>query len=98
MKMHWKEDSTQDLTASQKREKKMVQSVRKWLKQITSTKEVLRHITEARNLASLSSALACSSLLKMSHRTLPFHMPLGVRIQIFNIGKLISFILGADCV
>lgn len=33
-------------------------NVRKWLRKITSTKEVLRHVKEARNLASLSSALA----------------------------------------
>lgn len=34
----------------------------KWLRKITSTKEVLRHVTEARNLASLSSAQALFSL------------------------------------
>lgn len=62
MKTDWKEDCTLDPKVSHKREKKMAQSVMKWLRKITSTKEVLRHVTEARNLASLSSAQALFSL------------------------------------
>lgn len=62
MKMNQKGDSTQDLAASHIREKKIVQCVRKWLRKITAINEVLRHVSQARSLASHSSALALFTL------------------------------------